>query len=486
MAKIVILGAGISGHTAASHLRRKLGNEHEVLVVSPNGNYQWVPSNIWVGIGKMTSKDIIFPLEPLYKKKNIAFKQAKVTAFFPEGSAEAPKPHVQVEYVTGEKKGKSELVDYDFLINATGPKLAFELTPGLFPGTNNTYSVCTYGHATEAWHALEKLMNEVKLNGKNAKLLIGTGHSKSTCQGAAFEYILNVEKVIKDAGLRDQFEITWISNEHELGDFGMDGMLLRYGRKNITSKEMVEAVFTDRGIKWITKAGVHKVENSSAYYENLEGEQKEEHFDFAMLIPAFSGHGFRSFDRHTNENTEKLFKGFMIVDADYSSKPYEDWTVQDWPETYQNPTYKNIYAPGIAFAPPHSISKPRKSANGTEIFPAPPRTGMPSGITAKLVADNIIDQIKNKNTEHHHKGSLGNMGAACIASSGYGTLSGSGVSITTYPIVPDYKKYPNSHGRKLGKTFGAMGLAGHWLKLTLHYTFIYKAKMRPFWWLIPE
>ncbi len=30
------------------------------------------------------------------------------------------------------------------------------------------------------------------------------------------------------------------------------------------------------------------------------------------------------------------------------------------------------------------------------------------------------------------------------------------------------------------------GIAGHWLKLTLHYAFIYKAKMKPFWWLIPE
>ena len=53
-------------------------------------------------------------------------------------------------------------------------------------------------------------------------------------------------------------------------------------------------------------------------------------------------------------------------------------------------------------------------------------------------------------------------------------------------IVPDYKKYPTSQGRDLKKTFGDIGLAGHWLKLTLHYAFIYKAKMKPFWWLIPE
>ena len=205
-----------------------------------------------------------------------------------------------------------------------------------------------------------------------------------------------------------------------------------------------------------------------------------------MLIPSFSGHGFKAFDKNQQEITEKLFKGFMIVDADYSAKPYEQWSVKDWPETYQNPSYPNIFAPGIAFAPPHPISKPRKSKNGTDITPSPPRTGMPSGITAKIVADNIIDSIKQNQISLHHKGSMGNMGAACIASAGYGFTSGSGISITTYPIVPDYEKFPNSQGRQLGKTFGEIGLAGHWLKLLLHYAFIYKAKMKPFWWLIPE
>lgn len=28
--------------------------------------------------------------------------------------------------------------------------------------------------------------------------------------------------------------------------------------------------------------------------------------------------------------TENFFKGVMIVGDDYSPKPYEEWTVQDW------------------------------------------------------------------------------------------------------------------------------------------------------------
>lgn len=393
-------------------------------------------------------------------------------------------PYVLSEYVTGDKKGEQIKVTYDYLINATGPKLNFEATEGLRPGTNKVYSVCTYDHALHAWGALKKLIDEMKA-GKQAKILIGTGHGKSTCQGAAFEYIMNVEQELRRHGVRDKAEVTWISNEYELGDFGMDGMTVKMGKELMPSKDLIEMVFSDRGIKWVTRAGVNKVEDGVAHYENLEGEYKSESFDFGMLIPAFSGHGFKAYDQSGADITEKLFKGFMIVDADYTSKPYEEWTVQDWPETYQNPSFKNIFAPGIAFAPPHTISKPRESKNGTPIFPAPPRTGMPSGITAKLVADNIVHMIKTGTEELPHKGSMGNMGAACIASTGYGLTKGNGVTITTNPIVPDYKTYPDT-GRNNNKTIGDLGLAGHWVKLSLHYAFIYKAKLRPFWWLIPE
>jgi len=69
MAKVVVLGAGVSGHTAVSYLRKYLSKEHEIVMVSPNSNYQWVPSNIWIGIGRMKAKQCTFPLKPLYEKK---------------------------------------------------------------------------------------------------------------------------------------------------------------------------------------------------------------------------------------------------------------------------------------------------------------------------------------------------------------------------------------------------------------------------------
>jgi sulfide:quinone oxidoreductase len=84
-----------------------------------------------------------------------------------------------------------------------------------------------------------------------------------------------------------------------------------------------------------------------------------------------------------------------------------------------------------------------------------------------------------------HSASMADMAAACVASAGSGLRHGSAASMTMYPVVPDLAKYPGT-GRSLDDTFGEIGLAGHWIKLLLHYMFIYKAKARPGWHLIPE
>ncbi len=485
MAKIVVLGAGISGHTAAAYLRKWLNKKHEVVVVTPNVYYQWIPSNIWIGVGRMTVDQVRFKLGPLYKRWGIDYRQAKAVSIHPEGNKDNSKGFVTIEYTSEENQGQTDTVDYDFLINATGPKLNFEATEGLGPG-KNTVSVCSYSHATEAWEKLQQAIAKME-KGEVQKFVVGTGHPMATCQGAAFEYILNVAYEIKRRKLEDYADITWISNEWELGDFGMAGAYIRKGGYITSTKVFTESFFVQRGIKWIKRAGVKKVEPGVIHYETLDGENHEKEFDFAMLIPGFSGPGLKAFDKNDEDITSKVFmgNGFMKVDADYTPKPYDEWVIEDWPETYQNPDYENMFAVGIAFAPPHSISKPRKSKNGTPIFPAPPRTGMPSGVIGKVVAQNVYEWIKTGNPVLKHRASMGKMGAACVVSAGYGLYKGAAATMTVQPIVPDWKKYPD-YGRNIKNTVGEPGLAGHWLKWFMHYMFLHKAKGYPFWYLLPE
>lgn len=485
MARLVILGAGIAGQTAALHARRRLGRNHEVIVISPNSKWNWIPSNIWVGTGVMKPEQVTFPLAPVYAKTGITFLQAKAVSISPEGDSTGATPYVSIEYTQSGKEGTKEKVTYDYLINATGPKLNFNATEGLGPD-KNSLSVCTFSHAAQTADKLKDSIERMK-KGDKQTLLIGTGHGNCTCQGAAFEYIFNVEFELRRAGVRDKAKIVWISNEQELGDFGMGGMHIKRGGYITHSRIFTESLYTERGIEWITRSHVKNVEGGITHYETLEGEEKSVEHDFAMLLPPFSGVGLKAFNKEGADITSELFatNGFMYVDADYTKKPYEEWKPSDWPSTYQNPKYSNIFAVGIAFAPPHTISKPMFSPNGTPIFPTPPRTGMPSGVMARQVTYNITDMMNGKEKTPKRKSSLANMGAACIASAGASVFNGTAVSMTMYPIIPDFDKYPDT-GRDLGYTTGEIGLAGHWIKHLLHYAFIYKAKANPFWRIVPE
>ncbi|MFD1293298.1 NAD(P)/FAD-dependent oxidoreductase [Lutibacter holmesii] len=485
MAKVVVLGAGISGHTSVSYLSKYLKKGHEVVMVSPNSNFQWVPSNIWVGVGLMTPDQVKFKLAPVYKKMGVDYKQALAMAIHPEGDAENEKGFVVIKYVSEDNKDVEEKVTYDYLVNATGPKLNFEATEGLGP-KKFTQSVCTYDHAAHAWSNLQAAFDKME-KGERQTFLVGTGHPMATCQGAAFEYILNIAFEINKRKLNHLADLWWITNEYELGDFGMGGAYVKQNGYITPTKIFTESILKEYGVRWIKQAGVSKVEKGVVHYETLDGELSTKEFDFAMLIPGFAGAGMKAFDKQGNDISTTVFagNGMMKVDADYNAKPYEEWSAKDWPLIYQSTGYKNIYAAGIAFAPPHSMSKPMQSPNGTKIFPTPPRTGMPSGVIGKIVAQNIIHQIKTGKTDHPHEASMAKMGAACIVSAGYGIRKGQAAVMTVNPIVQDWEKYPK-WGRNINDTVGVVGTAGHWMKLFMHYMFIYKAKAKPFWWLIPE
>ena len=489
MARLVVLGGGVAGHTAATFARKWLGSEHEVVVVTPNAKWNWIPSNIWVGVGQMSKEEVTFDLDPVYGKAGITFKQAKAVSINPEGNVDSDKSYVTIEHTSKLHQGESEDLEFDYLINATGPKLNFGATPGLGVGSelgSHTVSVCTADHAVHASHELQKCIDKMK-KGERQKFLIGTGHGMCTCQGAAFEYIFNIEHELNKAGVRDMADIKWISNESFLGDFGMGGLHMKVGGYVVSSKLFAESLFAERDVDWLIGAHVSKVESGKIDYELLDGSTGEETFDFSMLIPPFAGVGLKAYNKVGDDITATIFapNGFMKVDANYAAGAYENWKASDWPKHYQNPTYKNLFAAGIAFAPPHIISKPMSSPNGTPINPTPPRTGMPSGIMGKAVAKSICDLITKGEDAKLQSASMADMGAACVASAGKGVLSGTAAAMTVYPVVPDFEKYPGT-GRDTEYTFGEIGLAGHWIKHILHHLFLWKAKLKPGWTLIPE
>ncbi|HVA33689.1 MAG TPA: FAD-dependent oxidoreductase, partial [Candidatus Baltobacteraceae bacterium] len=459
--RVVILGAGFAGHTAALHLSHLVKGRAAVTVVAPGNRFTWFPSLIWVGTGTMSEEEVHFPLAPVYEKIGIEYV---------DGRAETIAPDDRTVTVR-RADGRIDTLQYDFLLNATGPYLNFEATPGLGPKTGNTQSVCSVDHALGARNAYLEIVKNLE-KGQRKRLVVGVGHPTATCEGAAFEYVMNLDANLRKRGLRDRAELVFLTNEPDAGDFGVDGVEARKRGSLVTGAALVRMLFDEAGIKPMIAAGVTNVESGKLSYDQVGFDPSSLEFDFAMLIPQFRGIPLKYVAKDGTDITDKMTvpSGFMRVDADYSPKTYDQYRAADWPALYRSPLYANVYAAGIAFAPPHPISKGKKTAAGTTIQATPPRTGMASGIMGRTVAYNVADQVAGR--EPSHRMPMSEMPAACIASMGKSIWRGSAASIIMAPVVKDFQKYPEV-GRDLSLCDLDVGLAGAWTKRMLHDAFMW-------------
>ena len=128
MAHVVILGAGLGGMPMAYEMKAALRKEDRVTVVGNGPTFHFVPSNPWVAVGWRKRSDIEFPAAPPLEKRGIAFEAAGAKRVHPADN--------RVELNDG------RFLDYDYLVIATGPKLAFDEVEGLGP-SGHTHSICT-------------------------------------------------------------------------------------------------------------------------------------------------------------------------------------------------------------------------------------------------------------------------------------------------------------------------------------------------------
>lgn len=145
MAHIVILGAGIGGMPMAYEMRETARKKDRITVVSNAPKFHFVPSNPWVAVNWRGRDDIEIDIGPSLAKKKVDF--------IPVGAKRVHAETSEVELEDG------QCVKYDFLVIATGPKLAFDEVEGLGPG-KNTQSICHVDHAVEAGKAWDKFVKQ--------------------------------------------------------------------------------------------------------------------------------------------------------------------------------------------------------------------------------------------------------------------------------------------------------------------------------------
>jgi sulfide:quinone oxidoreductase len=371
MAHIVVLGAGTGGMPAAYEMKALVGNQHDVTVVNEKDYFQFVPSNPWVAVGWRERKDITIPIEKYLKKKKINFIAQRVDKIDAANS--------KLELANGEQ------VDYDYLIIATGPKLAFDEVEGSGPD-GFTESICVTDHAEKTWANYQKILD------KPGPIVIGAMPFAS-CFGPAYEFAFIVDADLRKRKIRDKYPMTFVTAEPYIGHLGLAGVG--------DSRSMLESELRSHHIQWVTNAKTTKVEDGKLFTDELneDGETIKQHeidFDFAMMLPAFKG-----VDAVAAVPDLCNPRGFVMVD-----------------EIHRNPTYKNIYSAGVCIAIPP-----------VEVTPVPtgtPKTGYMIESMVTSIVHNIADELAGKTPS-----TKATWNAICLADMG-----DTGAAFVAIPQIP--------------------------------------------------
>jgi len=409
MSTIVVLGGGIGGISAAFELKDELGDAHEIVLVSDQDHFEFTPSNPWVAVKWRKPESIRLDLNKLMAKHGIQFVGKAVKRVQPESH------NLLLE--------DDDVLTYNYLVIASGPRLAFDEVPGLGPHGGFTGSVCKTDHAL----LMQEKFDEFCAN--PGPVVVGAAQGAS-CYGPAYEYTFIIETELRRRKIRDKVPMTFVTPEPYIGHLGLDGVG--------DTKGMLESEMRERHIKWHTNTRIDAVEDGlmKITQVNEDGSDKVSHelkFAHSMILPAFTGiKAVMGVEGLSNP------RGFIIVD-----------------EHQRNPTYPEIFAVGVCVAIP--------PVGGTPLPVGVPKTGYMIESMVTATVQNLAEILSGKQPSHH-----ATWNAFCLADFG-----DRGVAFIALPQIPPRNTNWSGSGRWV-----------HWAKIGFEKYYLRKIKqgrVEPFW-----
>jgi sulfide:quinone oxidoreductase len=371
MAHIVILGAGIGGIPMAYEMKELAKPGDRITVVSNLSYFHFVPSNPWVAVNWRTPDDIKIELRPYLERKGIDF--------IVSGLKEIAPAENRLELMDGTR------LDYDYLVIATGPRLAFDEVEGLGP-EGHTQSVCHIDHALSAAKEWEKFV-------ENPGPIVVGASQLASCFGPAYEFAFIMDADLRKRRIRDKVPMTLVTPEPYIGHLGLGGVG--------DSRGMLESALRDKHINFITNAKVEKVEEGKMHVLEMDenGQEKKRHelpFNYSMMLPAFTGiEPFMNVEGLVNP------RGFILID-----------------KHQRNPNFQNIFAVGVCVAIP--------PVEATPVPTGAPKTGYMIESMVTATARNIRDLIDGRDATWE-----ATWNAVCLADMG-----DTGIAFVAMPQIP--------------------------------------------------
>jgi sulfide:quinone oxidoreductase len=192
MKKLLILGAGSAGTMVANRMARLLDrDEWQIALVDQNETHYYQPGFLFIPFGMYSKNDVIKP------KRD----------FIPVGAEliMSPIEHINPEHnqVKLEKGGR--VLNYDFLVIATGCQIHPEETPGLMEHE--------WGKSVHEFYTIDGTIALAKhlRNWQGGRMVVNVVETPIKCPVAPLEFVMLADWFFQEHGLREKVDITYVT-----------------------------------------------------------------------------------------------------------------------------------------------------------------------------------------------------------------------------------------------------------------------------------
>ena len=298
MKTLLILGAGTAGTMVAARLRRVLdSNEWNITIVDQREAHYYQPGFLFIPFGMYSRNDVIKPIRD-FIPAGVELIMSPIDVVEPE--------HNRVKLV---KDGR--ILNYDFLVIATGAQIRPDQTPGL-EGPEWHNSIHDF-YTVDGAVALAKHLR----TWQGGRLVVNVVENPIKCPVAPLEFLMLADWYFHEQGIRDRVELTYATP--------LPGAFT----KPIAARHLGE-ILERKGIKVATEFQIERVDPDAK--KIISYDEQEIEYDLLVSVPLNMG----------DEAIARSGLGddlhFVPVDA----------------HTFVSPKHSNIFALGDAAALPTS------------------------------------------------------------------------------------------------------------------------------------